>query len=144
MKTKTIFLFICLILLIFVSFKSLTVDTKENNFILSNNVKVVVFVPTSYADVVREAMGRAGAGVIGNYGYCSFSVKGQARYKPLEGANPAIVESETMAGIPEERIETIMPKEDIHFLIEEIKKVHPYEEVGIDIHPLIEYKTIQA
>lgn len=33
-------------------------------------VKIVVFVPETHADVVREAMGKAGVGKIGNYGFC--------------------------------------------------------------------------
>ncbi len=42
----------------------------------SNNFKIVVFVPETHADIVREAMSNAGAGVIGNYTGCSFSSKG--------------------------------------------------------------------
>ncbi len=39
-------------------------------------VKIVVFVPLTHADIVRDAMGDAGAGAIGNYSHCSFSSKG--------------------------------------------------------------------
>lgn len=55
-------------------------------------VKFVVFVPETHANAVREAMGKAGAGASGNYNFCSFSIKGIGRFKPLEGANPAIGE----------------------------------------------------
>jgi hypothetical protein len=37
--------------------------------------KLVTFVPLTHADVVREAMGKAGAGVIGEYQYCTFSTR---------------------------------------------------------------------
>jgi len=50
----------------------------------SNNVKIVVFVPETHTDTVREAMGKTGAGKIGNYTYCSFSSKGIGRFKPEE------------------------------------------------------------
>lgn len=43
---------------------------------LSDYVTIVITVPETHADVVREAMGRAGAGKVGDYSYCSYSVKG--------------------------------------------------------------------
>lgn len=42
----------------------------------SKFVKIVVFVPETDAERVREALGKARAGSIGNYSYCSFSSKG--------------------------------------------------------------------
>ncbi len=46
----------------------------------SNNVKLVVFVPISHSDIVRKALGEAGAGKIGNYDFCSFSSRGVVRF----------------------------------------------------------------
>jgi hypothetical protein len=43
------------------------------NFIVKDLVKIIVFAPESHADIVREAMGKAGAGKIGKYTYCSFT-----------------------------------------------------------------------
>jgi hypothetical protein len=34
-------------------------------------VKIVVFVPLTHTDIIREAMNDAGAGILGNYNYCS-------------------------------------------------------------------------
>ena len=51
--------------------------------------KIVVYVPEDHADQLREAMGNAGAGEIGNYTNCT-TVKGTDRFKPGEGANPTI------------------------------------------------------
>jgi len=101
-----------------------------------NNVKIVVFVPESHADLVRKAAGEAGAGKIGNYDYCSFSVKGISRYKPLKGANPAIGKVGKLESVSEERIEFICPSNLIKKVTSSIKKVHPYEEVALDIYPL--------
>ena len=42
--------------------------------------KVTTFVPESSADAVRHAMGAAGAGKIGNYEHCSFSLHGEGRF----------------------------------------------------------------
>jgi len=100
-------------------------------------VKLVVFVPESHADTVRDAMGKAGAGKIGDYKFCSFSVKGIGRFIPLEGANPSIGKIGRMEEVIEERIETVCFKKDLEKIIKAVKKVHPYEEVAFDVYPLV-------
>ena len=67
---------------------------------LSNNVKIVVSVSECHVDVVRDAIGKAGAGKIGNCDYCSFSIKGIGRFKPGEGAHPAIGEVGKFEAVP--------------------------------------------
>lgn len=106
---------------------------------ISNKVKIVVFVPESHADAVREAMAEAGVGKIGNYTSCSFSSKGIGRFLPQEGANPAIGEVGKAEAVDEERIEMVCPREKLNEVISAIKRVHPYEEVAIDVYPLEEY-----
>lgn len=100
-------------------------------------VKLVVYVPESHADMVRQAMGEAGAGVIGNYTHNSFSVKGVGRFKPILGANPFIGKVGKFEEVTEERIETVCYKKDLQKIIGAIKKVHPYEEVALDVYPLL-------
>lgn len=102
------------------------------------NIKIVVFVPESHANIVREAMGKAGAGKIGNYAYCSFSSKGIGRYRPEQGAHPAIGEVGKFESVEEERIEVVCGRDKVVDVVEAIKKVHPYEEVAIDLYPLEE------
>ena len=104
----------------------------------SNNVKIVVFVPETHADAVREAMGKSGAGKIGNYTYCSFSSKGTGRFKPEDGAHPAIGEVGKLESVQEERIEVVCDRKFLDDVVFAIKKVHPYEEVALDIYPLEE------
>jgi len=103
---------------------------------MSKIFKIVVFVPESHTDIVREAMGKAGAGKIGNYTFCSFSSKGIGRFKPEEGAHPAIGKVGKIESVEEERIEVVCEEEKLKEIIEEIKRVHPYEEVALDIYPL--------
>lgn len=102
-----------------------------------DTVKLVVFVPITHAGIVREAMGEAGAGVVGDYKYCSFSVKGTGRYIPLENAHPFIGKVGKLEEVEEERIETVCYKKDLEKIITAIKKVHPYEEVALDVYPLV-------
>lgn len=105
---------------------------------MSNLVKIVVFVPEASADLVRKAMGDAGAGKIGNYSFCSFSSKGVGRFFPEKGASPAIGEVGKLEFVNEERIEVVCRREKLKEVIETIKSVHPYEEVALDIYPLEE------
>ncbi len=100
-------------------------------------VKIVVFVPESHADIVRNAMGDAEAGALGNYTHCSFSSKGIGRFLSQEGANPTIGEVGKSEEVEEERIEMICPKDKAKEVIAAMKKVHPYEEVAFDIYPLL-------
>lgn len=104
----------------------------------SNNIKIVVTAPESYANIVREAMGKAGAGKIGNYTYCSFSSKGAGRFKPEKGAHPNIGEVGKFESVAEERIEVVCERDKVTNVIKAIKEVHPYEEIALDIYPMEE------
>lgn len=99
--------------------------------------KIVVFVPESHADVVRDAMAQAGAGVIGNYSHCSFSMKGFGRFQPLPGANPTIGSVGVFESVAEERIETVCAPEALDGVIAAIKSAHPYEEVALDVYQVL-------
>jgi hypothetical protein len=99
--------------------------------------KIVVFVPEPDGEAVRMAMGEAGAGRIGNYDYCSFTAKGMGRFRPLDGAKPTIGEIGQLEQVDEERIETVCSEEHLKQVLAAIRRVHPYEEPAIDVHPLL-------
>lgn len=102
----------------------------------TKNVKLVVFVPLSHCDVIRQALGEAGAGKIGNYDFCSFSTKGIGRFRGNKNSNPSIGDAEKYESVEEERIEVVLPREILNSAIENVKSVHPYEEVAFDVYPL--------
>lgn len=102
----------------------------------SRRVKIVVFAPVVNADAVREAMGKAGAGKIGNYAFCSFSVRGVGRFKPEKGAHPAIGKVGKIDKVVEERIEMVCERKKLKAVLSAVKKTHPYEEPVIDVYPL--------
>ncbi len=103
----------------------------------NQTVKLVVYVPETHADAVRKAMGDAGAGIVGDYKFCSFSVKGTQRFIPLNTAHPTIGKIGKLEEVQEERIETVCFQKDLDKIIRAIKKVHPYEEVALDVYPLV-------
>ena len=100
-------------------------------------VKIAVYVPSSHADLVRSALANAGAGHVGNYDYCSFSVKGIGRFRGAPGTRPFVGEAGNIESVEEERIETICPHEKLEDVLNAVKKVHPYEEPAIDVYPLL-------
>lgn len=99
--------------------------------------KIVTFVPVKDADEVRQAMGDAGAGVLGNYHHASFSTRGVGRFIPEKGAQPTIGEVGKLQEVVEERIEVICQKDKVKEVIAAIKSTHPYEEVPLEVYELV-------
>lgn len=100
--------------------------------------KWVVFVPRENADAVRAAMFSAGAGQIGDYSHCSWSVAGTGQFLPLEGAAPAIGTVGTVEHVAEDRIETVAPASRRAVVMAALRAAHPYEEPAFDIIALQE------
>ncbi len=104
---------------------------------MTQRVKISTFAPLASADVVREALGKAGAGSIGEYSFCSFSVVGKGRFLPSDKANPHIGQQGMLEIVDEERIEVVCDRADAPKIISAMKEAHPYEEVAFDIVPLL-------
>lgn len=100
------------------------------------NYKIVVYVPLANADHVREVIGQAGGGKLGKYSFCTFSTRGIGRFKPDEGAKPHIGTAGKIEEVEEERIEVTCDEAVVGNVIAAIKRVHPYEEVALDVWPL--------
>lgn len=103
---------------------------------MNRTFKLVVFVPLTHVDLVRDAIGNAGGGRIGNYSHCSFSTRGVGRFKPEDGAHPHIGEVGTFEEVEEERIEVTVDESVLKDVVEAMKAVHPYDEVVYDVYPL--------
>jgi hypothetical protein len=103
---------------------------------MEKRYKIVVYVPESHADKLREAMGNAGAGKIGNYSNCTFTIKGTGRFKPEEGSNPTIGEIGKLEEVSEDRIETVCSGDKLQAVLGAIKEAHPYEEPATDVYQI--------
>jgi hypothetical protein len=106
----------------------------------TKNVKIITTSPESHADIIREAMGKAGAGAIGKYTFCSISSKIIGRFKPEQGANPFIGKIGKIEEVVEEKIEAICDRKKLKDVINAIKVVHPYEEPVLEIYPLEDFQ----
>jgi len=113
-----------------------TVSHLTEQLKLSDYVTIVVIVPESHADLIREVMALAGAGESEHYCYGSFSVKGTTRFIPKKGSQPFLGQEGVLETVIEERIETMCLLERLEQVVEAIKKAHPYEEAVVDIYPI--------
>lgn len=100
-------------------------------------VKIVTFAPLKSASAVRKALGKSGAGVLGEYTFCSYSVIGTGRFLPTGHANPHIGEQGKFEDVSEERIEVTCDRGNASAVIAALKQAHPYEEVAYDVYPLL-------
>lgn len=103
-----------------------------------SKVKIIVTVPLENVEEVRNAMCEAGAGVIGNYSYCSMSTKCIGTSRPNDDANPYIGTRNNLEFIEEEKLEVVCDIEKVKDVLKKLREVHPYEEPAIDIIPLVD------
>lgn len=99
--------------------------------------KLVVFAPTAYAESIKRALAKSGAGEIGDYRGCSYSMDGLGAYEATANAHPFIGEIGELHEEAETRIEVILPKRLLSQSLKAMLKVHPYEEPAYDIIPLL-------
>ena len=102
--------------------------------------KITTFVPENAADAVRHAMGSAGAGKIGNYEHCSFSIHGEGRFIGNEDSNPVIGEAGALTVATEVQVNAVVDGTHLSQVVEAMKEAHPYEEVAYEVVSLSEPK----
>ncbi len=96
--------------------------------------KIVTFAPAGAAPAITAAMAQAGAGQIGNYTECSFTVGGVGSYRPLAGATPLIGDVGELSREDEVRIEMNIPSGLVDRVVAAMVASHPYEEPAHDVY----------
>ncbi len=99
-------------------------------------LKLVTFVPAPYVELIRNAVFNAGAGHIGNYDSCSYTIYGEGTFRAGEGTHPFRGEVGEMHTESEVRVETILPAYRKMAVTRALLSVHPYEEPAFDFYPL--------
>ena len=101
--------------------------------------KIVVFVPVGDTTLkVLDAMADAGAGRIGDYSYCAWSVDGVGQFLPRSGASPAIGRVGELERVSESRLEMVLPRGRRGAVVRAMLGAHPYEEPAYDVIELAE------
>lgn len=88
---------------------------------------ITTYVPHVAAAHVRAAMTAAGGGRIGEYEGCAFVAEGSGYFTPRPSARP-VAEAARGEGVPEERIEMVVPRDRVEAVLDAARTAHPYEE----------------
>jgi hypothetical protein len=99
--------------------------------------KLVVFVPPSALDAVRDALFAAGAGRIGGYERCSWYTEGTGTFFGGAGTSPVVGEPGREERLTELRLETVYPDELHGQVLAALRHAHPYEEPAFDVYALV-------
>ncbi len=100
--------------------------------------KLVVFVPGSALESVREALFTAGAGRIGGYERCTWYTAGTGTFLGGEGTQPSVGEAGREQRVTEYRLETVYPSELEADIVSALRESHPYEEPAFELYALRE------
>ena len=95
--------------------------------------KIVTYLPKENVEQVRNALASSGAGQIGAYDLCSFSVTGTGTFRGDDTTNPAIGSPGQLTSVEEVRLEMICTDSATSLAIEALRTFHPYEEPAIDV-----------
>jgi hypothetical protein len=88
---------------------------------------LVVYIPESHLEEVKEALFAAGAGKIGDYEKCSFQTEGLGQFRPLENATPFLGKRGEIEKVKEWKVEMVLANEKKNEVIQALKNAHPYE-----------------
>ncbi|UJF29724.1 Nif3-like dinuclear metal center hexameric protein [Kaistella sp. 97-N-M2] len=100
----------------------------------SGNLKSLeVYVPTDHTEKLKEALFAAGAGNIGFYDECSFTLSGKGTFRPLEGSVPFSGTQNVRENADEQMVTVIFEHYKRNRIIAAMKAAHPYEEVAYKI-----------
>ena len=95
--------------------------------------KFMFFVPVDYADLVKQAVFKAGAGKLGNYSECSWETLGTGQFKPMSGSNPFLGDVDVLETVSELKVEMMCEHVCIQNVIRAFKQAHPYEEPAYEV-----------
>lgn len=95
--------------------------------------KLTTYVPNDSAEKLKEALFIAGAGTIGNYSNCSFTVDGTGSYKPEEKSNPTKGKIGEVHYEQETQINITYDKKVESTVLRALFDNHPYEEIAYEV-----------
>ncbi len=107
------------------------------------NVKIVFYVSEIDSNKVIEQLLSGNINQIGNYNNCISWVPVRSSWTPVDGANPYIGNTGVRSTENEVRIEFKCKYSEIKEKVNFIKSIHPYEEVEIDIIPILDTSDIE-
>ncbi len=98
---------------------------------------IIVYIPTSHLEIVKQAMFTHGAGQLGNYSCCCWQVRGLGQFYANENSNAFIGFPQTLTQVDEYRVEMICDTENLSAVLAAMKEAHPYEEPAFMVLNLV-------
>ncbi|MCM4153821.1 Nif3-like dinuclear metal center hexameric protein [Arenibacter sp. N53] len=98
--------------------------------------KLTTYVPKEHENTLKTALFGAGAGNIGNYSNCSFSMDGIGSYQANTGANPHMGKIGETHYENESQISVTYAKANEPKVLAALFGNHPYEEVAYEVQTL--------
>ena len=89
--------------------------------------KLVFYVPTDHAERVKDAVFAVGAGRIGDYDRCCWSVDGTGQFRPLEGSSPFVGNQGAVEKVLETKVEMLCEGCCLDVVLAALLDAHPYE-----------------
>lgn len=106
-------------------------------------LKLTTFTPPEYTDRIRRALGDAGAGAIGDYSYCSYTLQGEGTFHGSRDSNPFIGKSGNFERVREDRLEMILPERAKWPVVKALYESHPYEEPAYELYLLDAFRDLR-
>ena len=98
--------------------------------------KLTTYVPLSEADNLKTNLYEAGAGNIGNYSNCSFTIDGMGSFKPGPQSKPLKGKIGELHYEEETQINLTFAAENEAAILKTLFESHPYQEVAYELHTL--------
>lgn len=95
--------------------------------------KLTTYVPTSHTEKLKQSLFEAGAGNIGNYSECSFSIEGVGSFKPSENSKPVVGETGKIQLEKETQLHMTFASSVENSILMALFDNHPYEEIAYEV-----------
>ncbi len=98
--------------------------------------KLSTYIPVAESEMLRQALFAAGAGHIGPYSHCSFTLEGTGTFKGGQDSNPTKGKKGELHYEKEALIHVTFPSAVEKRVLKALFDNHPYEEVAYEVYSL--------
>ncbi|KAJ1553108.1 hypothetical protein HK405_008922 [Cladochytrium tenue] len=112
--------------------------------------KLTTFVPAENRAKLLADLWGAGAGMIGEYEQCSFSLQGMGSFRGSEVSRPVVGQAAVFEEAAEQRVEVVVADVQLEAVVRALRAAHPYEEPAFDVvllentHPSVTAAGVHA
>lgn len=105
--------------------------------------KCVIYVPKTHLESVRDTIIKHMTTQIGCYLGCTYTTSvGEGTFIPLEGSKPYLGQQGYLEKVEECQISFMATQMEIDKILEAVQRVHPYEEIAVDVYELKNQKKV--